>query len=84
VEVLVDNKNRTLKPGFFAKGVIYTHRDQDVMAVPDDAVSTLAGVSNVYVIENGKVRQQMVSLGTHIGEMYEILAGSEEGLQEAP
>jgi RND family efflux transporter MFP subunit len=75
VEILVDNSNRKLKPGFFAKGVIFTHRDENVMAVTDDAVSSLAGVSNVYVIENGKVRQQMVSLGVHIGDLYELLTG---------
>jgi membrane fusion protein, multidrug efflux system len=75
VEVLVDNQDRRLKPGFFASGIIYTHRDENVMAVPDDAVSRLAGVSNVYVIEGGKARQQMVSLGSRIGDMYEILGG---------
>jgi RND family efflux transporter MFP subunit len=75
VEVLVDNSNRKLKPGFFAKGVIFTHRDENVMAVNDDAVSALAGVSNVYVIENGKVRQQMVSLGIHIGDLHELISG---------
>jgi RND family efflux transporter MFP subunit len=75
VEVLVDNSNRKLKPGFFAKGVIFTRRDDNVMAVSDDAVSSLAGVSNVYVIENGKVRQQIVSLGARIGDLYELLSG---------
>jgi RND family efflux transporter MFP subunit len=75
VEVLVDNRDRRLKPGFFAKGVIYTHRDENIMAVPDDSVSTLAGVSNVYVIENGKARQQAVSLGKHVGNVYEVLDG---------
>lgn len=75
VEVLVDNRDRQLKPGFFTKGVIFTHRDENIMAVSEDAVSTLAGVSNVYVIENGKARQQMVSLGIHIGELYELVSG---------
>jgi RND family efflux transporter MFP subunit len=75
VEVLVDNSHRKLKPGFFAKGVIFTRRDENVMAVADNAVSSLAGVSNVYVIENGKVRQQIVSLGAHVGDSYELLSG---------
>jgi RND family efflux transporter MFP subunit len=75
VEILVDNKDRRLKPGFFAKGVIYTYQDDNVMAVSDSAVSTLAGVSNVYVIEGGKARQQMVSLGTRAGDLYEIVQG---------
>ncbi len=75
VEILVDNRDRRLKPGFFAKGVIFTHQDANVLAVPENTVSTLAGVSNVYVIENGKARQQMLSLGTRIGNLHEVLSG---------
>lgn len=75
VEILVDNRDRRLKPGFFAKGVIFTHRDDNVMAIPEGAISTLAGVSNVYIIENGKARQQMVSLGTRVGNLYELISG---------
>jgi multidrug efflux pump subunit AcrA (membrane-fusion protein) len=75
VEILVDNRDRRLKPGFFAKGVIFTHRDENILAVPENAVSTLAGVSNVYVIENGTARQQMVSLGSRVGNLYELLGG---------
>ena len=75
VEILVDNGNRRLKPGFFAKGVIFTNRDENVMAIPEDAISTLAGVSNVYVIENGKARQQMVTLGNRAGNLFEFTGG---------
>jgi RND family efflux transporter MFP subunit len=75
VEILVDNRDRRLKPGFFAKGVIFTHRDENVMVISEDAISTLAGVSNVYVIENGKVRQQMVTLGIRLGTLYELTGG---------
>jgi RND family efflux transporter MFP subunit len=75
VEVQVENTNRKLKPGFFAKGVILTERDSNVMALPEEAVSTLAGVSSVFVIDNGVIRQQSVTLGTHEGKFYEILEG---------
>jgi RND family efflux transporter MFP subunit len=75
VEILVDNSDRQLKPGFFAKGVIFTRRDENVLAVPAEAVSTLAGVSNVYVIESGKARQQTVSLGIRTDGLYEVLGG---------
>jgi RND family efflux transporter MFP subunit len=82
VEVLVDNNDRLLKPGFFAQGVVFTHLDENVMAIPEDAVSTLAGVSNVYVIENGTtIRQQAVSLGARVGNLLEVtdgLKGDEE------
>jgi RND family efflux transporter MFP subunit len=75
VEVFVDNSNRILKPGFFAKGTVAIKRDENVLAVPDETVSTLAGVSTVYVIENGKARQQIVTLGAHQEKVWEVLEG---------
>ena len=75
IEVQVDNSHHLLKPGFFANGVIHTHLDENVMAVPEDAISTLAGVSNVYVIESGRVNRQSVTLGVRMGDLVEILSG---------
>ncbi len=75
IEVLVDNGHRQLKPGFFAKGLIYTHQDENVPAIPEYAISTLAGISNVYVIEEGTVRQQPVTLGSRSGELVEVVEG---------
>ncbi len=75
VEVLVDNQDRRLKPGFFAKGIILTRRDEGVLAAPEETISTLAGVSTVYVVEQNKLRQQIVSLGARDGKYWEILTG---------
>jgi membrane fusion protein, multidrug efflux system len=75
VEVLVDNADRALKPGFFAKGTVLTRVDENVLAAPDDAISTMAGVSTVYVIEDGKARQQQVTLGARKGTVVEIVEG---------
>lgn len=75
VESLVDNADRRLKPGFFAKGVILTRKDEGVMAVPDAAVSTLAGVSSVYLVEEGKITQKTVTLGVRQGDLWEVLDG---------
>jgi multidrug efflux pump subunit AcrA (membrane-fusion protein) len=75
VEALVDNADRVLKPGFFTKGVVRTHVDENVLAVPDEAISTLAGVSTVYVIENGKARQQQIALGARQDTLVEITSG---------
>jgi RND family efflux transporter MFP subunit len=79
VEAIVDNANHHLKPGFFAKGTIATKVDDNVMAVSDDAVSTLAGVSTVYVVENGKARQQLIALGVRQGKLWEITDGLKGG-----
>jgi len=75
VEALVDNADRMLKPGFFAKGVVLTRVDDNVLAVPEDAISTLAGVSTVYVIENGKARQQQITLGARKEKLVEVTSG---------
>jgi hypothetical protein len=45
------------------------------MAVPDAAVSVLAGVSSVYVIADGKITQQSVTLGVRQGDVWEIVDG---------
>jgi multidrug efflux system membrane fusion protein len=79
IESLVENLDRVLKPGFFAKGTISLKVDDNVMMVPDDTVSTLAGVSTVYVIEDGKARQQIVSLGSRAGKQWEIVDGLKGG-----
>jgi membrane fusion protein (multidrug efflux system) len=75
VEAIVDNADRRLKPGFFAKGVILTKNDEGVMAVPDSAISTLAGVSSVYIVKDNKITQQAVTLGVRQGDKWEIIDG---------
>ena len=75
IEALVDNSDRRLKPGFFAKGVIFTREDSDVLAVPQDAISTMAGVSTVFIIDQGKARQQIVTLGAQKDKLVEVVDG---------
>jgi len=75
VEAELPNPDHRLKPGFFAKGAILTHVDSSVIAAPDDAVSTLAGVSTVFVVENGVVRPQNVTTGIHQDNLIEIVGG---------
>jgi RND family efflux transporter MFP subunit len=75
IEALADNSDYRLKPGFFAKGVILTRRDDAVLAVPENAVSTLAGVSSVYIIRDGKITQQPVTLGVRQGNLWEVVDG---------
>lgn len=75
IEALVDNPGWKLKPGFFAKGVVGTQVDEGIIAIPEETVSTLAGVSSVFIIEKGKVRQQVVTIGTRKGKLLEIREG---------
>ena len=74
-EILVDNPANKLKPGFFAQGQIQVSRDENVLAVPEETVSMLAGVSSVYVINNGVVKQTSIRTGEHEGKFIEVLEG---------
>jgi RND family efflux transporter MFP subunit len=75
VEAMVVNQDGRLKPGFFANGAVGTKTDENVPALTEDAISTLAGVSSVFVVENGKIRQQTVALGARQGKLVEITTG---------
>ena len=75
VEVLVDNPTHKLKPGLFGQGAVRLGRDDNVLAVAEDTVSNLAGVSSVYVIENGTVKQTTVQTGEHQGKFIEVVSG---------
>ena len=74
-EILVDNPAHRLKPGFFAKGDILVNRDTNVLAVPEETVSILAGVSSVYVISNGVVKQTAIQVGEREGKFIEVVSG---------
>src|SRR5262249_16166592 len=74
-EILVDNPAHKLKPGFFAKGDILVNRDENVMAVPEETVSILAGVSSVFVISDGVVRQTSIQVGEREAKFLEVLSG---------
>jgi RND family efflux transporter MFP subunit len=75
IEALIENPTGDLKPGFFAKAAVATKLDSEVIAVPEDAVSQLAGVSSVFVVEGGKVRQQNITLGARKDQMFEVVEG---------
>lgn len=75
VEILVENRDRRLKPGFFAKGVIQTKLDENVMAVPEEAISQLAGVTSVFAIADNKARLVTITTGSTKGNLVEVVSG---------
>jgi len=74
-EILVDNPKHKLKPGFFTKGDILVNRDQNVLAVPEETVSVLAGVTSVFVINEGVVKQTAIRTGEREGKFFEVIEG---------
>jgi RND family efflux transporter MFP subunit len=79
VEAEVSNSGNLLRPGMFAKAQLITAKDAPAVMIPARAVVTVAGLTKVFVIENGKAVERIVKTGTTDGDLIEIVEGVKEG-----
>jgi membrane fusion protein, multidrug efflux system len=79
VEAEVPNPGNLLRPGMFAKSRLITSANTPVVMVPQRAVVTVAGLSKVFVIENGKAVERIVKTGATDGDLIEIAEGVKDG-----
>jgi RND family efflux transporter MFP subunit len=79
LEARVPNADGALRPGFFAKGTVLTRRDTTVVFVPGEAVTSIAGLTKVFVVADGRAEERMVRTGTRQGTHVEILSGVKPG-----
>ncbi len=75
LEALVPNTDRLLRPGFFAKGDLVYDLHGDAVVVPEQALTTFAGVTKVFVIADGKAEERVVRTGVAVGDRREIADG---------
>lgn len=76
----IENPERMLKPGFFAKASIFTHVDPSALTVPQQALANFAGVTKVYVVEKDVARERVVQAGGQVGaNEVEIVNGLRPG-----
>jgi RND family efflux transporter MFP subunit len=62
VEAQVPNASGALSPGAFVRAEIRLGEDEEVAAVPETAVSNVAGVTKVFVESGGKAEERRVAL----------------------
>jgi RND family efflux transporter MFP subunit len=79
VEAEVANSGNLLRPGMFAKSRLITSANAPAVMVPQRAVVTVAGLSKVFVIENGKAVERVVKTGATDGDLIEIVEGVKDG-----
>jgi RND family efflux transporter MFP subunit len=79
VEAQVANPGNLLRPGMFAKSLLITARSAPAVMVPRHAVVNVAGLSKVYVVENGRVTERIIKTGATDGELIEIAEGVKTG-----
>ncbi len=83
-EVLVPNADHRIRPGFFGHGDVVVRHDERAVAVPRNAITTFAGVTKVFVVEDGVARERPVTLGVDLGDGWvEIAEGVTRGQQVA-
>ena len=76
---LVQNPDRKLRANTFARGEVIFERDVPTPMVPIDAILNLAGVSRVFVVENGLAHARTVEAGRIRDGWQEIKSGLKSG-----
>ena len=79
VEALVPNPEGLLKPGFFAKVILYTGQGRETVVIPITALLYEEARVKVFVEEGGRAKEKFVKLGSKYGEVMEIVEGLQTG-----
>jgi membrane fusion protein (multidrug efflux system) len=83
-EAGVPNADHRLRPGFFGHGEVVVGRDERALAVPLSSLTSFAGVTKVFVIEDGVAHERQVVRGVDLGDGWIQLAeGITHGKQVA-
>jgi len=77
-EALVNNSDRLLKPGFFARTLIYTSAPREVVLAPITALLYDNSIIRIFVVEGNKARERVIKIGGKYGEFVEVLEGLKE------
>lgn len=79
VEILIDNKNKKLRPGAFVTVAIRTINKTGVIAIDNRIIERAAGQPFVYTVQNGAARQTPLTLGQPANELVEVVEGLQVG-----
>ena len=79
IKIRVENPDKVLKPGVFAHVSIKTGQSEEIMAVPQNALTSNKGLYFVFIADGDRVERQQVVIGSMIGQMVEIKSGLSPG-----
>jgi RND family efflux transporter MFP subunit len=74
-EAIVPNSNHLLKPGFFARALIYTAAPRDAVVAPLTALMYDNSTISLFVVEGNIAHVRTVKTGGKYGENVEIIEG---------
>jgi membrane fusion protein (multidrug efflux system) len=79
VEARAANPERLLKPGLFAKVILYTAETEDKVVVPVTSILYEGKSMKVYVVEGDRARLRNVKLGSKYDDLMEVVEGLKGG-----
>lgn len=79
LEARVPNGDAALRPGFFAKGTVLTRQDPTAVFVPGEAITSVAGITKLFVIANGRAEERLVRPASRQGTWVEVGAAVKPG-----
>ncbi len=75
IEVVVENADRLLRSGAFARAWVHTRTEDGVVFVPQEAVVSFAGVNKVFTVRDGKAVEVLIEPGDTREEWTEVAKG---------
>lgn len=79
VEAIIPNNEDQLKPGLFARVILYTGEPQDMVVVPVTSLLYEGEKVRLFVVEGNVAKEHPVKLGNKYGELMEIQEGLRTG-----
>jgi multidrug efflux pump subunit AcrA (membrane-fusion protein) len=78
-EILIDNSEKKLKPGMFATIYFLLAYHSGVIVIPRGSVIEDGDIKKAFVVENGKAKEKILSIGLYDDNKDEVLGGLKEG-----
>ena len=79
VEIYIDNPDLSMRSGVVGRARILKRENQDVLAIPRDAVLPNGSESTVYVVQDDRAVLRPVALGPDQGVMVVVASGLQPG-----
>lgn len=73
-EARLNSNDPRLRPGMFVQVRLILSRSQNAVVVPKQAVYTVAGLTKIFVVRDGKLLERHVAPGQMIGDFMEVPA----------
>lgn len=79
VEARASNPERMLKPGLFAKVLLYTSETKDTIVIPVTSMLYEGKSIRVYVVEGGRAKERVIKVGGKYDDLMEVVEGLKAG-----